>query len=369
MIKTKRVICLALLIVCLLLNVQALAAPSEIPAIVSDVIQAINNENIEDYISLFSLKNREWMNEYIDANGISNFFEEDSIELLEIKELSYNVGIMAAGITPHEMDENKNIVVFYAKEYITAKVASERINGGTQYKLYVTATEGNYTRLIRISEPAIDIITRFGEGFSDDSIEISQMAAARRSALYLPSTISVYFTKTANITYHGANRANIDFNTYVKNVIPNEWVVSYYSNYPEYLRAGALASKMYAWYHVVTPKWNFSPYYSDVVDSSSDQNYLATSYSSLASVYKTYVNSVMTDIGNDAFVKAQGGAEENIFEPHYYANAGTQYSGNMNASGALSLAQQGYTYENILRYYYDYCPNADGNSIVFRTHM
>lgn len=77
----------------------------------------------------------------------------------------------------------------------------------------------------------------------------------------------------------------------------------------------------------------------------------------------------MSTISIVAIVKALGGGDENIFEVHYHASTGSQYSGNMNESGARTLAQQGYTYQNILRYYYDYCPNADGNAICFRTHV
>lgn len=43
-----------------------------------------------------------------------------------------------------------------------------------------------------------------------------------------------------------------------------------------------------------------------------------------------------------------------IFEVHYNATEGSQYSGQMSASGCLEMAKNGDTYDKILRYYYDY---------------
>ena len=43
-----------------------------------------------------------------------------------------------------------------------------------------------------------------------------------------------------------------------------------------------------------------------------------------------------------------------MFEVHYNATLGTQHSGTMSASGALSLAQNSYYMWDILNYYYSY---------------
>ncbi|WP_047150441.1 SpoIID/LytB domain-containing protein [Aneurinibacillus tyrosinisolvens] len=40
------------------------------------------------------------------------------------------------------------------------------------------------------------------------------------------------------------------FETYIRNVLPNEWLPSWE---PEALKAGALAIKMFAWYHALNP--------------------------------------------------------------------------------------------------------------------
>ena len=41
----------------------------------------------------------------------------------------------------------------------------------------------------------------------------------------------------------------------------------------------------------------------------------------------------------------------------------------MGASKAYELAVDGYDYKDILRYFYDHCPGANGNAVVFRLHV
>lgn len=43
---------------------------------------------------------------------------------------------------------------------------------------------------------------------------------------------------------------NLPFETYIRNVLPNEWLPSWDK---EALQAGAMAIKMFAWYHVLNP--------------------------------------------------------------------------------------------------------------------
>ncbi len=92
----------------------------------------------------------------------------------------------------------------------------------------------------------------------------------------LPSTIRVRVT---NYAYCDTSRPytvrTVDFQEYVKHVLPNEWITSWPR---ESLRAGAMAVKMYAWQIVADGgKWSDA----DVYDSTCDQVYIASrSYSS-----------------------------------------------------------------------------------------
>lgn len=90
------------------------------------------------------------------------------------------------------------------------------------------------------------------------------------------------------------------------------------------------------------PKWNYAPYYADVKDNTSDQVYVHGSNNS-------YSRSAWNDIANKAMVTSSG----SLFEVHFNATSGSQHSGTMSASGALSQAKSGAAYESILHYYYD----------------
>jgi peptidoglycan hydrolase-like amidase len=60
----------------------------------------------------------------------------------------------------------------------------------------------------------------------------------------------------------------IDFKDYIRHVLPNEWLPGWDS---EALRAGAIATKMYAWYWISQGgKWRPD---ADVYDSTCDQVY------------------------------------------------------------------------------------------------
>ena len=134
-----------------------------------------------------------------------------------------------------------------------------------------------------------------------------------------PTSITVYFTKSANINYYGVSSKSINWTTYLKNVIPQEWTVSYYGSYPAYLDAGSMASKMYAWWYHDHAKWDYAPYYSNVKDNSSDQNFLYNAYSNLSSTYRSYVNDVISLLVDWAMCNN----DEVMFEVHYNATQGT----------------------------------------------
>ncbi|MBI5302157.1 MAG: carboxypeptidase regulatory-like domain-containing protein [Chloroflexi bacterium] len=64
----------------------------------------------------------------------------------------------------------------------------------------------------------------------------------------------------------------IDFKTYVKNVLPNEWYAAWGNDAPNSLRAGALAIKSFAWWRVNLG--GVRPLGAEVVDNTCDQRYI-----------------------------------------------------------------------------------------------
>ena len=151
----------------------------------------------------------------------------------------------------------------------------------------------------------------------------------------LPSTILVYRVSLGRVD-------RVDFKTYVKNVLPNEWV----SSWPAAsLRAGAMAVRSYAWYWALhsTRKTSGGQCY-DVRDDTADQVYRPSSaLSSTSSAVDNTWSARMTRSGN-------------VLQAHYCSTTtacGAWVDGNwMSQYGSRDLANAGDSYQTILRHYY-----------------
>ena len=284
------------------------------------------------------------------------FFQAEKTTVLNAKELSPELGVSVARITAAEQENYEDIRVIYVKEKVKAKAGSDVVEDGVDYNAYVIGTQDGTRKIIRISAASLDVIEDSKQGFGDEP----------QATLTLPSSVKIYFTKSENRNHYGKDRATISFYGYLKDVIPNEWIVSYYSSYPAYLEAGAMATKMYAWNLTLYPDCSGAPYYADMKDDSSNQNYTVGSYSALASRYQGYIDSALSTTYKIAMTKSGSTAESCVFETQYHSNDGSQGSGILNASTAYTLAKSGNSYQQILRYFYDYSSAAGGGAVVFR---
>lgn len=114
-----------------------------------------------------------------------------------------------------------------------------------------------------------------------------------------PSTIRVYLTRSANLTKYGCSSActkTIDFQHYVRNVLPNEWSDPNWA--ANAYRTGAHAAKGYGWYRVYNPKW--SSLGADVKDNTDDQVYLKDTE-------KAHTNDALSYIGWDVSIERVDG--------------------------------------------------------------
>lgn len=147
-----------------------------------------------------------------------------------------------------------------------------------------------------------------------------------------PKTIRVLNTHTGQIK-------TVDFKDYVKHVLPNEWYASWNM---EALKAGAIATKTYAWYWTIHHKYPGKGY--DVKDSAADQIYIPGKSNPRTdkAVDETW-NQVMTKKGE-------------IFQAQYDSGTkGSPYpliSGRLSQWGTQYWAQKGKDCQWILHNYY-----------------
>jgi peptidoglycan hydrolase-like amidase len=136
----------------------------------------------------------------------------------------------------------------------------------------------------------------------------------------------------------------IPFQQYVEDVLPNEWMPSWD---PEALKAGAMAIKMFAWYHHLNPV-TISGFTFDVDNTTNFQTFRYFSR-------EPDTNQAINSITKYAYVKPDG----EIFELNY--RAGIQNDPNWQYRNAQKMAQwgtqywatQGRSYVQILQFYYE----------------
>lgn len=136
---------------------------------------------------------------------------------------------------------------------------------------------------------------------------------------------------------------SVPFDQYCKDVLPNEWVPSW--NFAS-LQAGAMAVKMFAWYHHLHPI-TIDGFTFDVDNT---VNFQAFRYLS----GQPETNAAFTSIRKFAYVKPGGEIIELNYRAGYQNVPNWQYRNaqKMAQWGSLYWAQQGRSYVQILQFYY-----------------
>ncbi|MDB5085999.1 MAG: hypothetical protein JWN30_2885 [Bacilli bacterium] len=135
-----------------------------------------------------------------------------------------------------------------------------------------------------------------------------------------------------------------DFERYAKDVLPNEWSPSWNT---DSLRAGAMAIKMFSWYHTLHP----FTVQGQTFDVDNTVNFQV--FRDLTDQPQT--NTAVESVRGLAYVKRGTGE---IVELNYRAgkegSANWQYRNfqKMAQWGSQYLAENGYSYERILQFYY-----------------
>ncbi|MBB5626691.1 SpoIID/LytB domain-containing protein [Sphaerisporangium krabiense] len=151
----------------------------------------------------------------------------------------------------------------------------------------------------------------------------------------LPTTILVY--------RKSLNRVDrVDFKTYIKNVLPNEWR----SHWPQQsLRAGAIAVKNFGWYWALR----------SASKTPSGQCYDVTDHTS-SQVYKPGSATAATNAAVDATWGVRMTRGGSIFKAQYCSTTtacGNWVTGDwMSQTGSRDKANAGWSYSRILKYYY-----------------
>jgi hypothetical protein len=260
---------------------------------------------------------------------------------------------------------------FYGIVNYSVRTPDTYVRSGANARIYILAGTADGWKIVQVSEPLLAPI--FDAGYAtgnpaephlldqqrerlrsipDDEIPGAASRVRAETTQPYPSTIRVgNFSAPPECRFLGTV-TTVNFTSYIRNVLPNEWP----ANFPmEALKAGALAVKGVGWHRKAVP---FYPGLGvDVASNTCTQ------------VYKPNSAVAGTD---EAFCAVSGVAFEQsnglLFYPSYRAgsyNGNGKSGGVMYQNGTRYLADRGYSYRDIAKYYYDYSSTTRGNSISF----
>lgn len=116
--------------------------------LVYEFAEAVNNRDIDRYVSLFASEIQEEMKKYLEENGKDVFFAEDERRIEEICADNDSYAVK-------EKELYSDVAVFRVKEYVAypeKAVQNSLFSGsGLQEHLYVTVKEDGKWKLYRVS--------------------------------------------------------------------------------------------------------------------------------------------------------------------------------------------------------------------------
>lgn len=365
------------------------------------MVEAVSEKNWDKFTQLMISDEQVFYEYYFASNDNQNGIKQvNDIEILDIIPIEKEVAQeeMLVGEYPI-LATNVNIECYIVSLDCKVDVENEFFFYGVNYFLVVLAEENGVMKITQFNRPSMQLLENslisvlsddeeeyerkmeginvirqaenglrvnaeneiLDEGFNliyvdtlqDDGISLlatgtSDFPNLSSYTLYsYPENIYVKMNKTGS-----GEIKSVEMETYIKCTLPNEWYGSWDI---DALKAGAYCVKMAGWYRTLKPVNALEGYHV----TQYTQNYVENS------------NYSTTDAAVNA-IRCSGMADSNckLFYPEYAkgveGNAGTKASGKLRQYGSQYLAtEKGYSYRQILNYYYSGSAFSDGDVVLF----
>lgn len=377
--------------------------------VITDMVAAVKEKNWNTFTNLMCSSEQEYYNYYFSNDSYNNGIKQvENISVTDLYEIDSS--LVESELLEDEysiLSESNNIQTYIVALDCETNIENQYFFDGINYFLIVLAEENEEMKIVQFNRPSLEILDDIVvptlsendnnyeseiaginvieqaengliinaeedilfDGFETkavtevlnedreekDGYGISTTASGTTdfpnlstySNYSYPTTISVKLNKTGNNKI-----VSVDFETYIKNTLPNEWYSSWDS---ASLRAGAYCVKMVGWYRTIKPVSSSGGY--DVTQG--------TQY---------YVPDTAVTSTNNAveYIEGYGMADSTnkLFFPEYTAgtkgSAGTQSSGQLKQWGSQYLAsEKDYSHKNILNYYYKGSSYSSGSLVFF----
>lgn len=321
----------------------AMASPSKAEDVLRDYVKLMDKQGWNQISSYWVSRLRPDFEAFLTDSqnqaSATGLFNIQSARLVELKRLPADIVEAYVNLDSY-VSEFGNAQVFYIGINYKVKQEDKYHYNGANYRLATLVHEEGQWRLVEFSNAPVENPVTDLQGFGSVAESAALKAdKAHRNGLFInpagkiledlrtndknkqpqqpnpernsevdilaagdhtrPSTIRVYLTRSANLTKYGCSSActkTIDFQHYVRNVLPNEWSDPNWA--ANAYRTGAHAAKGYGWYRVYNPKW--SSLRADVKDNTDDQVYLKDTE-------KAHTNDALSYIGWDVSIERVDG--------------------------------------------------------------
>lgn len=280
----------------------------------------------------------------------------------------------------------ENVKPYYVAVDYKVKQESDFYQNGVNYFLAIVVKEDDEWKMAEFSVAPVDLISKNNEGFNTEDekkvIELQKRRVFGGAVTNQQGNLLFYNTPSEYILHGGThlhmaqrlrtppkvikvfitNKHNgkvgtvkeIDFNDYIKNVLPNEWDLS---SKDEALKAGALAVKMYGWYYTKYPGLPLVG--AHVRDNTTFQMWVKETEEEKTKITNPHIESVK----NIGFYSEN---LDNLFAPQYRRSSKDwKGSGCMPQLGTMRLAKNGKNFKEILSWYYDNSKELKGGKMIY----
>jgi hypothetical protein len=146
------------------------ASGSNPVSVIEKMVNAMNNQDAVEYTSTFTQTNRVDMEKAYSNSSGEPFFQEKSAQLVNIKKLPADVGIIAAAISPRE-ELGAETEVYYTQLALKVDKEDKWLYNGINHRVIVMVNENGEWKISRMSVPDMACIVEKGQGFGTKAEE------------------------------------------------------------------------------------------------------------------------------------------------------------------------------------------------------
>lgn len=359
--------------------------------IINTYFDAVNNKNWNEFQKLVSVDSKDFFKSYFKDENENEGIKQ--IDKVKIKNIYYikDKALADKYYLKNEYNFSEHTVPFIAEIDCSVSKENQYFYNGINYLLIVLSKESNELKVLQTNRPsnelmekvvkkalisenllseerskAINAVETCNNGLLVNSkgtlikgdFKVAKIDSNDKN-IQLKSSNSTHYT-TCSYSYYirvklnktGNNQIKkVSMPEYIKCTLPNEWMASWPKNS---LIAGAYCVKMDGIYDTIHPVSSTGGY--DATQST--QNYIPGKDNSITNaIVNNLVNCGMADTNGFIFFARYGAGTS--------GQTGSKGSGLLLQYGSKKLAENGYSYSQILNYYYSGSNVSSGNVNLF----